>query len=471
VGGHRRAAAGRVWFGVLLTVVLCLAVGAGAFFGTRAGLGPRTVAARPTPTVTPTPTPTPSALASATLSPPSAAPVALTPLAAAAVAAELAAPLRSRALGSSVLAEVRDADTGQVLFARGSSIAAAPASTAKLATAVAVLTVHAAADRITTSVVAGSVPGEIVLVGGGDPTLSAAAPGVAPPYDDAARISTLAAALRTSGRPVTKVVVDDSRFTGPSVSPSWQREDVPTSYESAVTALMADGGRATPGAIVRSSTPDIAAGDALAADLGLTPAAVSRGTALAGATVLTSVQSATYGELVEQMLQQSDNVIAECLARQVAIAEHQPASFLGAAAAVRSVLAGLGVAIGAGMTDGSGLAPGDRLSPAVLTAILRLALSDARPGLSAVITDLPVAGWDGTLATRYVSGPARVGAGLVRAKTGTLTSVSTLAGIVTTTSGHVLVFSFVANAVGVTAADTTAAEAALDVLASALVAS
>jgi D-alanyl-D-alanine carboxypeptidase/D-alanyl-D-alanine-endopeptidase (penicillin-binding protein 4) len=385
------------------------------------------------------------------------------------VAARLAGPLTSPTLGKTVLAEVTDAITGSVLFARGATSKAPPASTAKLATAVAVLTVHASTDRITTTVVAGPAPGEVVLVGAGDPTLSAAAAGVDAPYDDAARISSLATQLHTAHVAVTKVLVDDSLFSGPSVSPSWQREDVPTSYESAITAVMADGGRSSPPAVIRSSSPDLAAGAALASDLGLPAHDVVRGKAPAGASRLASVQSATYGELVEQMLQQSDNVIAECLARQVAVAKHLPASFLGGAAAVRAVLSGLGVAIGSGMTDGSGLAPGDRLSPVALIAILRLALSAAHPALAHVITDLPVAGWDGTLATRYTSGPAAAGAGAVRAKTGTLTSVSTLAGIVTTAAGRVLVFSFVADAVGPSAADTSAAEAALDVMAAALV--
>ena len=53
----------------------------------------------------------------------------------------------------------------------------APASTAKLLTAAAVLSVRQATDRFGTQVVAGAEPGTVVLVGGGDPTLSAAPAG------------------------------------------------------------------------------------------------------------------------------------------------------------------------------------------------------------------------------------------------------------------------------------------------------
>ena len=89
---------------------------------------------------------------------------------------------------------------------------------------------------------------------------------------------------------------------------------------------------------------------------------MTAGNAPAGAKPVASVQSAPVAELVDQMLQTSDNVIADVLARQVALAEHQPASFTGAVAAIRTVLGRLGAHVGAGMHDGSGLSSGDRVS-------------------------------------------------------------------------------------------------------------
>jgi serine-type D-Ala-D-Ala carboxypeptidase/endopeptidase (penicillin-binding protein 4) len=420
--------------------------------------------------------PTPSAVVSATLQPssPAAAATPAEPVAAL-VAAALAVPLTDPRLGPHLLADVADATTGEVLLDRSSTLVAAPASTAKLAVAAAVLSVHPATERITTQVVMGATPGEIVLVGGGDPTLSAAPAADPTPYRDAARISDLAAQVKAAGVAPTSIVIDDSLFAGPAVSPSWQPDDVPTEYASAITALMADGGRDSPTAPVRSATPEIAAGDALAADLGVPPTAVTVSDVAAGnlaaeprPAALASVQSASYGELVRQMLLDSDNVLAELLGRQVALAEHQPVSFVGAAAAIRAVLAGLGVDVGAMMTDASGLSPLDRLSPAALVGVLRLVTGDTHPALRAVADDLPVAAWDGTLAGRYTTRPADVGAGLVRAKTGTLTGVSTLAGVVPDAGGRLLVFSFAADQVAATAADTTAAEGALDTIAAAL---
>jgi D-alanyl-D-alanine carboxypeptidase/D-alanyl-D-alanine-endopeptidase (penicillin-binding protein 4) len=372
------------------------------------------------------------------------------------VTAALSGPLADPRLGKRVFVEVRDVATGEVLANRGASTPAPPASTAKLATALAVLAVHKTTDRITTRVVAGAVPGTVVLVGGGDPTLTAAAPGKPGAYPGAARISDLARQLRSAR--VTRVEVDDGLFAGPAVSPYWAPEDVPSDYAAPIMSSTVDGGRDEPAAERRSTAPDLAAGQALAAALGVQQ--VARGTAPPHARTVASVESAPIGTLVQQMLQLSDNVIAETLARQVALAEHQPASFAGATAAVRAVLVRLSVSIGTGLVDGSGLAAGDRLSADTLNRLLLLATKR-----TAVLDMLPVAAWSGTLSGRFVRS---AGAGVVRAKTGTLTSVSTLAGLVHDKDGRLLAFALLADRVGPTTADTERAEAALDRAASAL---
>jgi D-alanyl-D-alanine carboxypeptidase/D-alanyl-D-alanine-endopeptidase (penicillin-binding protein 4) len=103
-------------------------------------------------------------------------------------------------------------------------------------------------------------------------------------------------------------------------------------------------------------------------------------------------------------------------------------------------LAALGIAVPATLYDDSGLSVRDRLPATLLVRVLRTALTGAHPGLSQLISALPVAGWDGTLADRYRSRGSRVAAGRVRAKTGTLTSVVVLAGVVRNPTGRVLVF-------------------------------
>jgi D-alanyl-D-alanine carboxypeptidase/D-alanyl-D-alanine-endopeptidase (penicillin-binding protein 4) len=442
---------------VAVIVVLAVAAGVAGYVVTRTVRGPA-------PTALPTSVAIPAAVRDATARP---APVvasgdsAPAGIRAKAVARALQPLLHMPGLGRRIRADVYDPADGTTLFSTGTTRPAAPASTAKLLTAAAVLSVRPATYRIPTTVRAAAA-GTVVLVGGGDPTLTGAAAGHPGAYPDAARISDLAAQLTAKHVTVRRIVVDDGLFTGPAVSPAWAPEDVPSSYGSAITAVMSDGGRPTPHAVIRSAQPDLAAGHELADALGQSSLPVSRGSGGTGR-VLASVRSAPLSVLIEQMLQESDNVIAECLARQVAIARHDPVSFTGAAAAIRQVLgATLHVSVGRGMVDGSGLAARDRLTVGTVTSVLAAIV--ARPALRPVLAGLPVAGWSGTLDDRYVSGSARAAAGLVRAKTGTLTGVSALAGLVHDATGQLLVFDFDADRAG----NTDAAESALDELASRL---
>jgi D-alanyl-D-alanine carboxypeptidase/D-alanyl-D-alanine-endopeptidase (penicillin-binding protein 4) len=382
------------------------------------------------------------------------------------VASAIAKTLLAPNLGGRVLVRVTDALSGEVLVDRGGATPSAPASTAKLMTAAAILAVRPASYRFQTVVRA--LAGSIVLIGGGDPTLTGAAGNQPVPYPGAARISDLAAQIKKSGVSVKRIVVDDSLFTGPSVLPGWAPQDAPSAYAAPITAVMADGGRALPEYSSRSGTPDLAAGRELATALGDASIPVIRGTTPAGATPVAAVESAPLSVLIEQMLHESDNVIAEVLARQVALAEKAPASFAGGAAAIRAVLARFGVQVGAGMKDGSGLAAADRVSPAALVDVLRLAADYLTPpkgvtlptAIGTLVAALPVAGWSGTLDHRYLTGsPARF-VGDVRAKTGSIDGVTTLSGYLHDSSGRLLVFSMDADRTPL--GGTQAAEYALD---------
>jgi serine-type D-Ala-D-Ala carboxypeptidase/endopeptidase (penicillin-binding protein 4) len=163
------------------------------------------------------------------------------------------------------------------------------------------------------------------------------------------------------------------------------------------------------------------------------------------------------------MLTTSDDDLAEALGRAVALHDHQPADFAGAAAAVKARVVSVGVpAASVSLYDTSGLSHRDRLSAQALVTVLR---ADVRnPALSPVIEGLPVAGLTGTLAMRYRTLPALTAAGVVRAKTGTLTGVNTLAGEVVDRSGRLLVFAFLAPR----APSPSLTEAALDRLAARL---
>ena len=375
----------------------------------------------------------------------------------AAVSSALTTLLHAPALGDGVTASVLDVQSGTVLLDQNASAPAAPASTAKLLTSAAVLTTLGPNATIATKVVAGAAPGEVVLVGGGDPTLSRTAPSKS--YPGAATMADLAAQVRAAmPTPISRIVVDNSLFTGPLTAPGWAPGDAPSSYAAPVTATSVDGARTAPGSLGRSGAPGTDAGKALADALGV-QAAVSLGQAPPGAKTLATVHSAPIERIVEQALSMSDNMLAEALSRQVAIARHLPASFDGSAKAVTAALAQAGVDLaGVTLVDGSGLSRDDRIPAAVLAQVVRAAANGTLGNAADLLSGLPVAGYDGTLADRGDSDP-KTFPGTVRAKTGTLLGVHALAGTVVDEDGRLLAFAFLGNDVP---GSESAAEGALD---------
>ncbi|WP_435969409.1 D-alanyl-D-alanine carboxypeptidase/D-alanyl-D-alanine endopeptidase [Streptomyces sp. Qhu_M48] len=355
------------------------------------------------------------------------------------LAAVLGPLLADPGLGPRRTASVVDTATGTQLYGEGAATPMTPASTVKIATAAAALSALGPDHRIATTVTAAPDGRTVTLTGGGDPTL------------DPARLKALAAdtarALTARGHTSVRLTYDTSLYPGPTLHPIGPNENI-----APVVALMTREGRlddSTSGPAPRTADP---AGDTARtfAEL-LTRAGVEiTGAPAPGrapqATPLARTHSAPLADLVERTLTHSDNDLAEALARQTALARKQPASFDGAARAVRDELTRLGLPVtGARFADGSGLDRRDRVSAALLTGLLTRAADPARPTLRPLLTGLPVGGFTGTLTDRFDTAPATAGAGLVRAKTGTLTGVNTLAGTVVTPDGRLLAFAFLAG--------------------------
>ena len=174
------------------------------------------------------------------------------------------------------------------------------------------------------------------------------------------------------------------------------------------------------------------------------------------------VESAPVADLVEYALTESDNTVAEALGRLVAEKAGRPASFAEVGPAVLAENAKLGVPVtGAVLVDGSGLSDGSKVSALALTELLALATDAEHPQLRSILSGLPVAAVSGTLLDRFSRSGDRVAMGAVRAKTGTLTGASSLAGTVVDADGRLLVFAVMADRVK----STTPARNALDRLA------
>lgn len=353
------------------------------------------------------------------------------------IAAKLAARLPAAGLGDRTAVLVRDLDSGGVVWGRAGTRGLMPASTTKLATAVAALTTFPPTHRFRTEVRAGGEPGTVVLVGGGDPSLTST---------HLARLAEQTAArLQVAGVSRVRLYVDDSRFAPPRPAPGWQRGYHPHTI-APVRALIVDKREVT--------DTGLDAARLFAAQLrrnGVVAVVAGRTRVSTSAPLLAEVEGEPLERIVRDMLGRSDNDIAEHLFRQVALRTGYPADWAGAAAAERSVLARLGVPLeGVKLYDGSGLSRSNRLTPAALVHLLALAASPDRPELRAVYVDrgMAVAGSTGTLAARrgrFTTAPSSCARGKVVAKTGTLRDVVALAGITPDVDGRLKAFAILVN--------------------------
>lgn len=389
-----------------------------------------------------------------------------------AMAASLGPLLAARGLGPSVGVRVVDATTGTVLLDRGGSQPRRPASTAKLLTALAALHRLGPEATSSTTVVPGASPDELVVVGGGDVLLG---PGSSDPRAVVGRaglgdLAAQVAAARAGATAPVRLVVDDSLTGGvPQTSPAWGTGDVTAGYVAPLTSLAIDAGRTTPARYSgRQSDPALAAAAVLAQRLAEAGVPVAgepvRGRAPAGAAPLAEVVSAPLREVVADMLAESDNTVADSVAVRVAAASGvAPTSdgsiFASAGAAVLAAVAETGVDVsGCVMDGGSGLGAGTTATATAMADALAVASSPRAPaGTRDLLAALPVVGLDGTLSER-LRGPAPgappgsapvplPGAGLARAKSGSLYGVSSLAGTVVDADGRALVFAVIADQV------------------------
>ncbi len=369
------------------------------------------------------------------------------------VAAALAAVAADPNLGR-LGARITDAITGKELWQVADDVPLVPASTNKVLTAAAALLTLDRQARISTRVVAGgkNAQGPVVLVGAGDPTLSAAPPGVDTWYRGAPRISDLVEQIRRSGVTPTAVQVDTSAFSGPTMAQGWDPADVDNGDIAPIESAMIDAGRIQPTTVNsrRSRTPALDAGRELAKALGLDPAAVTIATAASGARQLAVVQSAPLIQRLSEMMEHSDNVMAECIGREVAVAINRPRSFAGTVDAVTNRLSTAHIdTTRAALVDSSGLSVDDRLTAKTLDGVLQAAAGPDQPALRALLDLLPIAAGSGTLGERFLDAATNQGpAGWLRAKTGSLTAINALVGVLTDRSGRVLTFAFLSNAAG-----------------------
>lgn len=323
---------------------------------------------------------------------------------------------------SSSAAIAIDLQTGEELFALNDTLPLVPASNEKLAVTYALLTSYGPTMRIETKVQAtgavaeGTLDGNLVLVGGGDPTLS---------RGDLARLARHV--LHAGIHHVTGGVIgDESLFDAKRVCPGW-KSSFYINESPPLSALVVDR------AHYRTYTaPRPAKAAALLFRDALRTAGVTVDGGVAvrhapNAVTVARTLSETLASIVGDMDLHSDNFTAEELLKLLALTEaDQGSTAAGARVVLRSLKAAGIPTAGLRIADGSGLSADDRLTVAALVSILQAFTAD--PTLQAVMQHaLPVAGVSGTLRDRMRAPPLL---GHVAAKTGTTDIASALSGYV-----------------------------------------
>lgn len=369
------------------------------------------------------------------------------------------APVIARAPQASCVV-VADGPTGLVEHRAGESFV--PASTLKLLTGAAALDLLGGTNRLTTRFVAaappaadGTVAGDLFVVGGGDPLLSTdgygarSTIGPRPETDlEAVADRLVAAGVR---RITGSVVGDGSRYDDQRANPTWPARYLTQNVVAPLSALLVDDGwrtdPATPGVgpAAPAADPPQHAAEVVTALLRargvVVDGAPRSGPAPAGAATVLEVPSLTVDELVAELTAFSDNTTGELLVKEIAVAAGLPGTTEAGLAEVAAWARRAGLPTdGLVLVDGSGLSGGNRISCALLGALL------AADGPAGPLSDgLARPGRPGTLDDRMASGALR---DRVRAKTGTLNNVSSLAGWVTTEPGAELRFAVVNNPEG-----------------------
>jgi D-alanyl-D-alanine carboxypeptidase/D-alanyl-D-alanine-endopeptidase (penicillin-binding protein 4) len=344
---------------------------------------------------------------------------------------------------------------GRVAYARNPAMALIPASTTKVLTAAVAVARLGPDFRYTTEVRAaaapadGTVGGDLWFVGAGDPLLATGDFAAQAAYHRGPRLATplevLADRIAGAGvrRIAGRVVGDESRYDAQRYLPTWSPGYITQGAVGPQSALTVNGGflqwepREVP-----APAPATNAAAVLTALLRARGVAVDgeagEGKAPGGTTLVAGIDSPPLPEVLGVLLQESDNLTAELLVKELGTRFGGAGTTAAGLGVVRSTVASYGLGTeGLAWADGSGLDRSGRLSCDALQTVL------ARDGEQGVVSrSLPVAGRNGTLTRRFTAGPA---AGRIRAKTGSLQGVTGLAGWAATNDGRSVQFALLAN--------------------------
>lgn len=368
----------------------------------------------------------------------------------AALKARIEAASKNPGMPTKVTMVFRDAQTGRTLYNKGGSTVMTPASITKLLTAWAISQTMKPEQTFITKVVTGAA-GSMVLVAGGDTCLNPKAgnPNAVCGRAGVGDLATqIAAGLKKQGRNAVSLGYNASYDPGPSTAPGWAPGLLTMGYTTRIAMLGLSTQHAETGPAV--ANPAASTTSALAAQLTAKGIKVTVGgstKAAANGQTVAMVKSAPLLDQLGFALQNSDNAMIESLARQAAYQSGVSANTESAVTGwVRSKLTTAGFdSTGLKLADVCGLSGGTTLTAGLVAQVLSRASTGKNPKFADTLTRLAVSGWDGTLAKRFSRPSGAAGRGWVRAKTGSLPGVASLAGTVLDVDGRLIDFAIVTN--------------------------
>lgn len=311
-------------------------------------------------------------------------------------------------------------------------------------------------------------PGVLFLRGGGDHSLTRVGansyttyylPGQHPAK--LRLIAQQALAALPAGTLITKIVLDDSFFKGPSWNPNWPSFSRNNGNAAPITGLMVDAARTNPDLTdvkysgVRVADPTLQAGTYFKQWLGdaAANAVLVKGLTPRLATVLTSANSQPINNWIRHALRISDNTETEVVARHTELAMGLPNSYTSVQKMGSRLFSSLGLdGKKLVMKDASGLAQNNRVTAQLVASLLKVAADPTSP-IGELPTFMATSGDGGTLGGRFIAYNKTtktwdlvIPYGKIRAKTGYISGLYGLAGILTTPENHTIVFAmFAAN--------------------------
>ena len=342
--------------------------------------------------------------------------------------------------GWNAWAMVVDARSGNTLYEYNANSAHTPASITKILTAYTALSHLDPNSHLTTSVAQDS--DNIYLEGEGDLLLGEGTNSIE--VSGRAGLETLAkdtaSSLTSKGISHVELHAAPALFADSARPASWSEQQV-AGYEGQLAPYAIDAGRTYPKstefyADSISNVSEVFAqklrAQGIDVDFGV------RGAAPQGATRIASVQSASVDEQIRWMLYHSDNTLADQYCHFAARQSGGEASFAGSVQTLEKTLNDRGIPTDQlSLEDCSGLSSNDRIHPKTLATILSQGFDATQPAAPRLVRNLPWAGVQGTLANRLTDD---IVAGNAQAKTGSLAEVSSLAGVVSTSKGHPVIF-------------------------------